>query len=61
MVIGVQGHVVGVALGCDEAWVAVAGEIEEDVREGNGDAGCELAECAHVWPSRWEVQVFGHD
>lgn len=61
MIIRVQGHVVGVVLGRDEAGVAVAGEVEEDVREGDGNDGCKPVHGTHIWPCRWKIEVFTHD
>lgn len=58
VVVGVQRHVVGVRLGCDEAWVRCAAEVEKEVRQNNGDNGGEFGEPANVGPGCRQVEIF---
>jgi hypothetical protein len=51
VIVRVQRHVVCVVLGCDIAWVNSACQVEEDIRERNGDndsdfcSGSDLGPC----------------
>lgn len=57
VVIGIERHVVRMILAGDVPWVCGAGEIQEHVRQDDGDGGGEFGEGADLGPDVREVHV----
>lgn len=60
VVIGIERHVVCMILAGDVPWICGAGEIEEHVRQDDGDGGGEFREEADLGPDVREIHVLRH-
>lgn len=59
-VVGVAGHLLGVVGGGDVPWVGEGGEVEEEVREDDGDGAGEFDEGGELRPGGGEVEDFAY-
>lgn len=57
VVVGIEGHVVGVVLWGDVSRVGHDGEVEEEVREDDGDGAGNSVPCRHHRPGGGKIKV----
>jgi hypothetical protein len=60
MIIWVERHVVLMILSCDDTWVTIRGEVQENIGRHNKEDGKYFCPKAEPWPSRRYVEILGY-